>query len=219
MFLIIAILALSIVLINFSKRTLKRAELRRSLNLIDELSPRLKISVVACGPRSITYIASLLLSESSAYQVIIVDDFSRNQGELNKITRYFGLLKTNYTPTEETPEGSIRALYRSHKRLFAKVVVVDSPKSKSYTPFEVGAEVSSYNYNLQIRSKRGLQPQAIEELLLEIAIRPEGSIEKITSCIGERFTLIYREAALHNGEAKIEVKNNRHIKISYRVLK
>ncbi|MFI3281040.1 MAG: hypothetical protein R3Y44_03590 [Rikenellaceae bacterium] len=171
------------------------------------------------GVRSVNYIAESLKSESSAYQVVIVADFQRHEQLLRSITHYFGLFKTQYSPSDELAQGAVRALFRSHRRLFSKVVVVDSPRSSRYTPFEVGAVVSSYNYNLQVDSKRALRPRAIENLLLELALRPEGSVEQITSMIGERFKLLCREAALPSGVEKIEVKRNRRVKIGYRVLK
>ncbi|MFR9523584.1 MAG: hypothetical protein SNH94_03325 [Rikenellaceae bacterium] len=218
MFIILPI-ALLVAIIYFWSAQIHRAKLRSSLRFIDDNSPRLRISVVACKPQSVNYIASLLKSESTAYQVIIVADFEKQASLLRQAIEYFGLFKTSLAPNGEIEEGAIRNLLRSHRRLFAKLIVVDSPHSSSYTPFEVGAAISSYNYNLQIHSRRGLQPQAIENMLLELATRPEESVEQITSALGERFKLICREAALHKNAGKIEVKPNRRIKVNYRILK
>lgn len=196
----------------------KRAKLRESLSYIDDISPRLQISVVVSGHKGVGYIASLLRSESTSYQVIVVADFAEQLTLLREITQYFGLFATTPSHNGEIQQGAIRTLYRSHKRLFTKLVVVDSPRSKLYTPYEVGASVSDYIYNLQIRSHRTLRPEAISNLLLEMATRPEGEIEKITSRRGERFKLIFRETALANSSHKIKCNKYRCIRIGYRIL-
>ncbi len=220
MLLIIIISLLAIAISLWVRHTLRHSQLRESLTFSDGDSQRLRISVVVTHPQSVNHVASFLNSESTSYQVIIISDFSRNEHLLHEIIAYFGLFRANYTSdNDELPRGAIRSLLRSHRRLFSKIVVVDSPSSGEYTPFEVGAVVSSYNYNLQIDSPKRLRPRAIENLLLELAIRPEGSIEKISSAIGERVRLLYREAALPEGINKIEVKASRHRKINYRLLK
>ncbi|MFR9539306.1 MAG: hypothetical protein SNI49_04035 [Rikenellaceae bacterium] len=203
----------------WSRTFMRYARLRETIHFDESTSPRLRISVVVGQGQSVNYIASLIKSESTAYQVIIVDDFSEKQSLLRDITQYFGLFKTSYTSSGELPQEATRTLLRSHKRLFSKVIVVDSAQSKDYTPFEVGAVISSYNYNLQIYSRRTLRVRAIENLLLELALRPEGSVEKITSMFGERIKLICREAALPEGVDKIKIDNRKSIKIKYRILK
>ncbi len=217
---IIAIFILLIVLFAILDRHIShRTKLRDTIDYNGEDSPRLRISVIVHRPRSINYIASLLKSESTSYQVVVVSDFSHDRTLLHDIVHYFGLFKVSYQPTNELPAHAIRSLYRSHRRVFSKIVVIDSPQSNLYTPFEVGAVVSSYNYNLQIRSSRTLRERAIENLTLELAIRPEGEIEQITSSRGERFKLICREAALPASANKIEVPAEKEIKIKYRILK
>ncbi len=219
MFLIALIILLIIIFIFWTRSIMRYSRLRETIHMDDNLSPRVRISVVSAQGRGVNYIASLLKSESSAYEVIIVDDFSLKESTLREIVQYFGLFKASYSTNGELAQGAIRSLYRSHKRLFSKVIIVDSPHSKEYTPFEVGAVVSSYNYNLQIRSRRTLRSRAIEYLILELALRDEGSVEKITSRIGEGIRLICREAALPDGADKIEIDSRREIKIGYRILK
>ncbi len=219
MLIIVLIILLAIIFTMWSRTFMRYARLRESIHFDESTSPRLRISVVVGQGRSVNYIASLIKSESTAYQVIIVDDFSEKQSLLRDITQYFGLFKASYTSNGELPQEAIRTLLRSHKRLFSKVIVIDSAQSKDYTPFEVGAVISSYNYNLQIHSRRTLRVRAIENLLLELALRPEGSVERITSMLGERIKLICREAALPEGVDKIKVDRHKAIKIKYRILK
>ncbi len=218
MLLVIILLPIVALLYMLFRKAKIEAKLRESLHFNEGGSPRLRISVVVTRPQSVSYIASLLNSESTSYQVVVVADFSDKEQLLKEMVEYFGLFKTSYASNEELPQGAIRSLLRSYRRLFSRVVVVDSPHDGRYTPFEVGAVISSYNYNLQIDSSKGLRPRAIENLLLELATRPEGSVELITSAVGERVKLICREAALPKGVDKIEIKPSRHRKINYKLL-
>ncbi len=212
------IIAVAIAIYRYSRHAAHRRALRESIHFIDDISPRLRISIVVSGTRGIGYITSLLRSPSTSYQVVIVADYAAEVNLLREITQHFGLFAANYTPSGEILPGAIRTLYRSHKQLYSRVIVVDSPASSHYTPFEVGAAVSDYNYNMQIASTRTLREEAIYDLLLELASHPEGSIEKITSRLGERFKLICREAALPEGDNKIKVRKGRRLKLSYRIL-
>ncbi len=218
MLITIILLLIFIAIVILSIRVKRYSELRRSLHFDHDLTPQLRISVIVTRARSVSHIASMLRSESTAYQVIVVDDFSQKENLLRQLSQYFGLFKVSYTPTAELPPMATRSLLRSHRRLFSKVVVVDSPASHLYTAFEVGAAISSYNYNLQIYSSRVLRPTAIENLLLELSMRSEEAIEEITSAIGERVKLLYREAALPSDVEKINLKRRKRVRIIYRLL-
>ncbi|MFR9504245.1 MAG: hypothetical protein SNH73_07355 [Rikenellaceae bacterium] len=215
----IIIVLVAIAIYAISQIASSRKRLRNSLNYHDQGTSRLRICVVVSGIKEISYIASLLQSESTSYQVVVVADYASHPNLLHSTIQYFGLFPASYSSTGEIESEAIRALYRSHKRIFSRVVVVDSPYHRGYTPFEVGAAISEYNYNLQIYSSRTLRTRAINNLLLELSTQPEGNIEQITSAIGERFKLLYREAALPRGKYKIEINRSKQMKIYYRILK
>ncbi len=218
MFITIIIVLISIAFITISTRLHRNTKIRDSLYFDDNLAPQLRISVIITSARSVKHIASMLLSESTSYQVIVVSDFSQNQTLLRQITQYFGLFRTSYAPSGELPPDAVRGLLRSHRRLFSKVMVVDSPTSNIYTAFEVGAAVSTYNFNLQIRSPRSLRAKAIENLLIELSIHPEGEVEEIRSAIGERIKLVTRESALPSGLQRNPADHKKRIYITYRLL-
>ncbi len=200
----------------FQRRLRYLAAVREALCALDLSSPRLSISVVVGGLLSVERVAALLKSEYATYQLVVVADYSSNPALLRDLIHYFGLFRA--APTSD--EVAIRALYRSHRRLFAHVVVVDASASSGYTPFEVGAWVSHSRYNLQLLATRPtLRPRAVASLLYELASRPEGSVERITSTIAERYIVQCREAALPSSLRKIRVDAARELKISYRILK
>ncbi len=218
MLLIIAIALLVVAFYLYHRREVRLGERRRTLRYDTGASPRLKISVVVDGGKSLHYIASLLREESTAFEVIVVADFERDEDILRNLIKYFGLFAVSYTPYGELHQGAIRTLFRSYRRLYSRLVIVWSPTSSDYTPFEVGAAVSSYDYNLQIHSPRTLRPTAIEDLLLELSLRAEGSVDKITSLLGERIKLTTRDKALSKNSASGSNKKGKHIRIGYKIL-
>ncbi len=212
------IIAVAVAIYSYSRYASHKREVRRSLKYIDDISPRLRISVVVSGIKGVGYISSLLRSPSTSYQVVVVGDFAANLALLREITQHFGLFAANFTYSDQLTAGAVRSLYRSHKRLYSRVIIVDSPSSKLYTPFEVGATVSDYNYCLLLHTSRTLLTEAIHDLLFELSSRPEGEVEKITSHRGERFALLLREAALPMGKEHITINKKRRIKIGYPLL-
>ncbi len=218
MYLIIAIILLIISFVVYHRRASRRLALRRSLRYDSGVSPHLRISVVVDGGKSIHYIASLLREESPAFEVVVVSDFERDEAVLLNLIKYFGLFPVSYSSNGELPAGAVKLLYRSYRRLYSRLMVVFSPVSSSYTPFEVGATVSSYDYNLQIQSPRTLRPTAIEDLLLELSLREEGSIDEVTSLLGERMRLITRERALPQSMGMSPKAKERRIRIGYKIL-
>lgn len=218
MLLIVAIVAITIVLYQYFVTTRRRTQFRNSYIFDADVSPHLRISVVVSGMKERDKIAEMLQGESNSYEVIVVTDFGSAQDDLRKIVQHFKLFKASYLPSGELPDKAIRGVYRSHRRLYSKLLVVDSPASDHYSPFEVGAVVSSYDYNLQIRSQRTLRKTAIRDLLLELAMYPESSVVEIRSRIAEPIKLILREDGLPSVKKGNQHKGQHKIKIYYKVL-
>ncbi len=200
-------------------RAVENRRFRNSLHFGAEIIPRLRISVVAPRSQSIGCVASLLKSESNAYQVVVVDDFSRHAKLLEAIISHFELIKVGYTPGGELPEDAVRGVYRSLRRLYSKLLIVDSPHDDLYTAEQVGAALSSFDYTLLLDSQRPLRPTAIDDLLLEIALRPQGQVDEIASRRGEKFRLVRREAAA-TLNTRARAPYGKHIvEIDYKILK
>ncbi len=219
MLVIILIICVMLLLFLLGEQSHRDAVLRDELSEIDLTAPRYSISVVVTGGCSVRYVASLLRSEPATYEVIVVADYEANESLLRSLIRYFGLFKVSFAPNGELTTGAVRGLYRSHKKLFGRVVVVDSPSACGNTPFEVGAAVSVSIFNLQIYASRTLRRRAIAYLLLELSSRSGGDVEQITSRVGERFKFLIREAALPLCSHRVEVDKNRCVTINYRILK
>ncbi len=218
MLLIIVIAALAAIFYGYHRRTKRRAQLREMLRLNADISPRLRISVIVDGAHSVGYIASLMRSDSTSYQLIIVDDFSHQEPLLRAAAHYFGLFRATYDPPAGPLKDAFRGLYRSHRRLYSKLVIVDSAASNKYRPHQVGATISSYDYSLLLKAPSTLKATAIEDLLLEIAMRQDEEVEEIRTIIGQRVRLLRREAVIAPCATKEHGKRGRVIKIDYKIL-
>lgn len=190
-----------------------------SLHFESESAPRLRISVVVVGAKGVDYITSLLSLESHSYEIVVVADFASDSESLHALSQRFALIKVNYIPNGEVEAEAVRGLYRSFRRIYSRLLVVDSPRSEEYAPYEVGAAMSSYDYTLLLSSHRTLRSDAIDNLLLELATRPEGSVDSIGSSLFERFHLTTREYFLPQGATKKYSRRGKKIKIDYRILK
>ncbi|MFI3332263.1 MAG: hypothetical protein SNI51_03985 [Rikenellaceae bacterium] len=216
MFIISLSLLIVVVIVWFHR---DRMRFLSSLHFESESAPRLRISVVVVDAMSVDYVASLLMLESTCYEVVLVADFASDVQSLYALSQRFGLIKVNYTPNGEVEDDAVRGLYRSFRRVYSRLVVVDSPRSERYAPYEVGAVVSKYDYLLYLSSRKTLRSNAIDNLLLELATRPEGSISSIGSRLFERFHFCLRESFLPQGAIKKYGRRGKKIKIDYRILK
>lgn len=217
MLLIIAISLLIVAFYLYRRHQKDQVELRKSLHFDHDSSLRLRISVVATEIESVSYLASLLREESNAYQIIAVGDFSQREPLLRAINHYFGMFRVSFLPTGELPEDALRGVFRSHRRLYSKLIVVDSAISNRYSPLEVGTAVSNYDYILHLRSPNTLRAGAINNLLLELSLRHEGSVEMIVSKLGEGAKLIRREAIEPLLRGKHKVKRENIVRLNYNI--
>ncbi len=162
----------------------------------------------------------MLALSSASFELIVVAPFFKERGALHALAQRFSLIKTHYTPNGVVGSDSIKGLYRSFRRIYSRLVVVDcSHHDHHHSPLEIGASVSKYDYILHIYSHRVLQLDAIDNLLLELATRPEGSVESLESMLFERFKLYRRESILGRGGQGRSSSNRSRLKINYRILK
>lgn len=157
------------------------------------------ISVLVSGRRDLTQIEALLMSDYAHYEVIIVGDWLADEVLFKRIQSAFSLLEVNYSPLGELPEHPIRGLYRSRKRLFRRLVVVDRAKTSIDDDLDVGASVAIYENLLAIRGGATLREDALSRLLLLLATHDEGSIDSIQSSKGEPWEFTRRELVVSQG--------------------
>ncbi len=194
----------------------------RLVNLVEfnaDNSPSIEISIVIDRIKNVAQICDLLSYEPTNYEVVIVADFSRKEELLRSVIRHFGLIKVNFISDGNLPSQTINALYRSHVRLYSRLVIVDARPTTIFTPLRIGAAMSSHNYTLQISSNRVLRQDSIKRLLLEVALRSSESFDILLSGRGERIALYRREVAELQELGIRGLRRLRRGYISYKLLK
>lgn len=184
------------------RRTHRRTRLYRVVHpsMDDDLS-HIGISAVVSGVDSVECVESLLDVESLRYEVVLIIDTERQGALFKSLLRQFGLVRVAYTnPEGLAVESSVRGLYRSSKRLFRRLVLVDCSIGDAQDAYKIGAGVALYNYILLLTPDLRLHRDAIDRLLSELAQPREHSVELVSTAVGAQIHLIARERLLKCGD-------------------
>ncbi len=195
---------------------------RRHLNRIAAESNKCEnrgISTITTRIESVEQICQLLSSQSNLYEVIAIDNFFSREELLCSIIQHFSLIRVNFIASKEIPQNAIKGLYRSHKRLFARLIVIERNHSHTVSAAQIAASLSSFDFTLELPHHKILRPKAIESLVMEIASRESDQTDQIKSAIGERFILLRREWALAERDAAQNIAKANRILIPYKILK
>ena len=84
------------------------------------------ISVLCSGVHAQEQVENLLSAEYAHYEVIVVLDSLRYPVEFAAFTARYRMIRVEYALSEELPVTGVRALGRSRKRRFRRLVLVDS---------------------------------------------------------------------------------------------
>ena len=93
----------------------------------------------------------------------------------------------------------VRALGRSRKRRFRRLVLVDRAQDTPAGDFDAAAEVAAYDYVLPVREGQFLLPDAVVRLVAEVGARGVGGCDCVRARIGEPAVLLSREAVVAAG--------------------
>ena len=83
------------------------------------------ISVLCSGVHAQEQVENLLSAEYAHYEVIVVLDSLRYPVEFAAFTARYRMIRVEYALSEELPVTGVRALGRSRKRRFRRLVLVD----------------------------------------------------------------------------------------------
>ena len=178
-----------------SKRLLLNAVRRASSDAPDGIG----ISVLCSGVTDAAQIENLLSPEYSRYEVIVVLDARRHAAEFAALTARYRMIRVEYVLSEELPVTGVRALGRSRKRRFRRLVLVDRAQDTPAGDFDAAAEVAAYDYVLPVREGQFLLPDAVARLVAEVGERGVGGCDCVRSRIGEPAALLSREAVIAAG--------------------
>ena len=104
-----------------SKRLLLNAVRRASSDAPDGIG----ISVLCSGVTDAAQIENLLSPEYSRYEVIVVLDARRHAAEFAALTARYRMIRVEWVCSGELEVSGVRALGRSRRRCFRRLVLVD----------------------------------------------------------------------------------------------
>ena len=164
------------------------------------------ISVLCSGVHAQEQVENLLSAEYAHYEVIVVLDSLRYPVEFAAFTARYRMIRVEYALSEELPVTGVRALGRSRKRRFRRLVLVDRAQDTPAGDFDAAAEVAAYDYVLPVREGQFLLPDAVARLVAEVGERGVGGCDCVRSRIGEPAALLSREAVVAAGGFAVRAK-------------
>ena len=178
-----------------SKRLLLNAVRRAS----SDAPAGIGISVLCSGVTDAAQIENLLSPEYSRYEVIVVLDARRHAAEFAALTARYRMIRVEWVCSGELEVSGVRALGRSRRRCFRRLVLVDRARDSEAGDFDAAASVATYDYLLPVRAGCFLLPGSVERLVAELGEGRPGSLDLIRSPLGEPAALLSREAVVAAG--------------------
>ena len=115
-----------------SKRLLLNAVRRASSDAPDGIG----ISVLCSGVTDAAQIENLLSPEYSRYEVIVVLDARRHAAEFAALTARYRMIRVEWVCSGELEVSGVRALGRSRRRCFRRLVLVDRAQDSEAGDFD-----------------------------------------------------------------------------------
>ena len=157
------------------------------------------ISVLCSGVRTQEQVENLLSVEYARYEVVVVLDSLRYPAEFAALSTRYHMIRVEYALSEELPVPGVRAMGRSRKRRFRRLVLVDRVQDTPDGDFDAAAGVAAYDYVLPVREGQYLLPGAVGRLVAEVGEQGGGTCDFVRSRIGEPASLLSREAVVAAG--------------------
>lgn len=157
------------------------------------------ISVLCSGVRTQEQVENLLSVEYARYEVVVVLDSLRYPAEFAALSTRYHMIRVEYALSEELPVPGVRALGRSRKRRFRRLVLVDRVQDTPDGDFDAAAGVATYDYVLPVCEGQYLLPGAVGRLVAEVGEQGAGTCDFVRSRIGEPASLLSREAVVAAG--------------------
>lgn len=187
---------------------LRAARIARAVGRHDMLAPDtagcceslgfVGISAVCSGVQSIEHIEHLLGVEYDRYELIVVLDARLAPDAFRNIATRYGLIRVNGFDSDELPSAEVRALYRSRRRSYRRLVLVDRPALSPYEDLNAGTSVASYDYIMPVGGSLRLMPDAVETAAAAISAAPLRP-ELLRTTVGAPCRIFRRDAVIRPG--------------------
>lgn len=157
------------------------------------------ISVLCSGVTDPAQLENLLSPEYSRYEVVVVLDSRRQAAEFGALVARYRMIRVEWTFEGELEVTGVRALGRSRRRCFRRLVLVDRVFDGEAGDLDAAAAVATYDYLLPVGAGQSLLPGTVERLVAELSSEPPGSLDLVRSYLGEPAVLLSREALVAAG--------------------
>lgn len=159
---------------------------------------RVGVSVI-CNGDDTERLASMLAVEYPCYEVVAVVDSVRNPEAAAFIRSTYRMMTVDYLPSAELPPAGVRGLYRSVKRCYRRLVMVDVARFDRLSDFDAALGVASCDYVLPLPDGVRLLPGSVERLVVEICSSAVPRLKCIDSALGAPVVLYARESVVACG--------------------
>ena len=157
------------------------------------------ISLLCSGVTDPAQLENLLSPECSRYEVVVVLDSRRQAAEFGALVARYRMIRVEWTFAGELEVTGVRALGRSRKRCFRRLVLVDRVFDGAAGDLDAAAAVATYDYLLPVGRGQCLLPGTVERLVAELGSEPPGTLDLVRSHLGEPAVLLSREALIAAG--------------------
>lgn len=157
------------------------------------------ISVLCCGTCDAEQIAALMSEECARYEVVVAIDALRRPAEFEALAARYCMTRVEWRGSDELPVSGIRAVGRSRKRRYRRLVLVDRAQGTPEGDLNAAAAVATYDYLLPLDCGQRLLPDAVARLVAELGGEPAGRLALIGTRIGVPAMLVSREAVIAAG--------------------
>lgn len=155
-------------------------------------------SIISYDTVEINDIESLLNSEYSRYEAILLLDGRLTPEPMQQIIKHYRLVGVNHTlPCDSTPH--ITNLYRSTRREYRRLVLIDCDTSNPYAAINSAINFASFDYIIPLQPRTSLLPHAIEEVAAILSDTQKHDIELIYNDTIAPCYVFQREGLILNG--------------------
>lgn len=164
-----------------------------------DMPDRIGISVLCSGVSAPAQVENLLSPEFARYEVVLVLDSRRYPVEFAALTARYRMIGVEYRPSEELPASGIRAVARSRRRCYRRLVLVDRAQDTPAGDLDAAAGMAAYDYWLPVGPGQYLLRDAVDRLAAEIGGSAYGEPEFVRFNSRTSAALFFRETVVGAG--------------------
>ncbi len=177
----------------------KRLLAARMFGTSCDASGTIGFSLLCSGVRRLSQIENLLSSEYVRSEVVVVADASLRRAFFESLIARYRMIRVEYLPSDEFPVQHVRSMWRSRRRCFRRLVLLDRSEDTSADDWNAAASVASYDWLIPVRDGQYLLPGVLERLSVEAGQGHPGAVGALRSWVGGSFVLLSRDAVAAAG--------------------